>query len=81
MAVRDICQAVYANAALPLPVPGALVVFTDKRTGLVVALSTDVEVECDRVMPHFFTDFDVLEGVSLTADPAPAIGQPWPPAA
>ena len=81
MAVVEICKAVYANAEQPLAVPGALVVFADKRTRLVVALSTDVEVVRGRVLPHFFTDYDVSEGVSLTADPAPAIGQPWPPVA
>ena len=78
MAVVDVCKAVYANAQPALPAPGALVVFTDKRTGLVVALSTDIEVLHGRLMPHFFTDYDVHEGVSLTAAPSPAVGQPWP---
>jgi hypothetical protein len=77
MAVRDICTAVYANAEPPLPIPGAMVVFTDKRTGLVIGLSTDAEVERGRVLPHWFTDYDVHEGVSLTG-PSPQVGQPWP---
>jgi hypothetical protein len=37
-------------------------------------------VQRGRVLPHFFTDYHVHEGVSLTAVPAPAIGQPWLPA-
>ena len=77
MAVANMC-AVYAQAAPALPAPSALVVFTDKRTGIVVALSTDVEVKRGCVMPHFFTDFDSHEGVSLTAAPGPQIGQRWP---
>ena len=80
MAVHNIA-AVYANAAPPLPAPGAVVVFTDKRTGLVVGLSTDVEVAAGRLLDHWFTDYDVHEGVALNASPAPGIGQPWPPAA
>ena len=75
MAVRDITVA-YANAQPPLAAPGAFVVFTDKRTGLVVGLSTDIEVQRGRVLEHWFSDYAVHEGVSLTAKPA--IGKPWP---
>lgn len=77
MAVTQMC-AVYAQAAPPLPAPSAMVVFTDKRTGLVVALSTDIEVEKGRVMPHFFTDYDSHAGISLKASPGPEIGKRWP---
>ena len=76
MAIVDVCKAVYANAAPPLPSPGFLVVFTDKATRVVVGLSTDVEVAAGRMMGHWFSDYDVHESVSL--DAAPTIGQPWP---
>lgn len=68
---------VRTDAAPPLPEAKSLIVFCDKRTGAVVALSTDVEKQRGRIAGHFFSDYTAHEGQPLTA--SPQIGQPFKP--
>ncbi len=69
--------AVRTDAEAPLAEAKSLIVFCDKSTGAVVALSTDVEKQRGRIAGHFFNDYTAYEGQPLTA--SPQIGQPFKP--